>query len=119
MAIDGVVRRATQKQPTDRYPDAQSMAHELRTAAGLGHSGETPTARRMTRLIVLPFRMLRPDPEIEFLSFGLADAITASLGSLGSLIVRSSLAASRSRPMRPIWRPSRPARMWTSPSPER
>jgi serine/threonine protein kinase/tetratricopeptide (TPR) repeat protein len=95
VAIDGVVRRATQKRPTDRYPDAQSMARELRTAAGLGHSNETATARRMTRLIVLPFRMLRPDPEIEFLAFGLADAITASLGSLGSLIVRSSLAASR------------------------
>ena len=95
VAIDGVVRRATQKRPADRYRDALSMAQELRTAAGLGHSGETPTARRMTRLIVLPFRMLRPDPEIEFLAFGLADAITASLGSLGSLIVRSSLAASR------------------------
>jgi TolB-like protein len=49
----------------------------------------------MTRLIVLPFRMLRPDPEIDFLSFSLADAITASLGTLESLVVRSSLAAAR------------------------
>ena len=39
--------------------------------------------------------MLRPDPEIDFLSFSLADAITASLGSLESLVVRSTLAASR------------------------
>ena len=95
VAIDGVVRRATQKRPADRHPDARSMAQDLRTAAQLGHSGETPTARRTTRLIVLPFRMLRPDPEIDFLAFGLADAITASLGTLESLIVRSSLAASR------------------------
>ncbi len=95
IAIDRVVRRATQKRSADRYPDALTMAQELRTAAQLSDSGEKPTARKMTRLIVLPFRMLRPDPEIEFLSFGLADAITASLGSLDSLVVRSSLAAAR------------------------
>jgi TolB-like protein len=49
----------------------------------------------MMRLVVLPFRMLRPDPEVDFLSFSLADAITASLGSLESLGVCSSLAAAR------------------------
>ena len=48
-----------------------------------------------TRLIVLPFRMLRPDPQTEFLAFSLADALTTSLSSLSSLIVRSSLAASK------------------------
>ena len=72
-----------------------TMAQDLRAALRLADSGETPAARRMTRLIVLPFRMLRPDPEIDFLSFSLADAITASLGSLESLVVRSSLAAAR------------------------
>ena len=71
------------------------MAQDLRAALRLADSGETPAARTMTRLIVLPFRMLRPDPEIDFLSFSLADAITASLGSLESLVVRSSLAAAR------------------------
>jgi TolB-like protein/predicted Ser/Thr protein kinase len=95
VAIDRVVRRATQKRATDRYADARTMAQDLRTAARLSDTGEAPTARRMTRLIVLPFRMLRPDAEIEFLAFGLADAITASLSGLESLIVRSSLAASR------------------------
>ena len=71
------------------------MAEEIRAAVRLADSGETPAARTVTRLIVLPFRMLRPDPEIDFLSFSLADAITASLGSLESLVVRSSLAAAR------------------------
>ncbi len=47
------------------------------------------------RLIVLPFRLIQPDPEIEFLSFGLADAVTASLSDLDSLRVRSSLVAAR------------------------
>lgn len=48
-----------------------------------------------TRLIVLPFQMLRPDLETEFLSFSLPDAITASLAGLRSLVVRSNLAARR------------------------
>ena len=48
-----------------------------------------------TRLIVLPFRMLRPDAETDFLAFSLPDALTNSLSGLESLVVRSSLAASR------------------------
>ena len=52
---------------------------------------------RVTRLIVLPFRMLRPDAETDFLAFSLPDAITASLSGLQSLVVRSSVAASRFR----------------------
>ncbi|MBZ5563472.1 MAG: hypothetical protein LAP13_13760 [Acidobacteriia bacterium] len=47
------------------------------------------------RLIVLPFRFIQPDPEIEYLSFGLADAVTVSLSGLDSLMVRSSLVAAR------------------------
>jgi eukaryotic-like serine/threonine-protein kinase len=94
-AVDRVIHRATAKRPADRYVDAAAMAEDLGAALRLADSGETPAARRMTRLIVLPFRMLRPDPEIDFLSFSLADAITASLGTLESLVVRSSLAAAR------------------------
>jgi DNA-binding winged helix-turn-helix (wHTH) protein len=52
---------------------------------------------RPTRLIVLPFRMLRPDAETDFLAFSLPDAITATLSGLESLVVRSSIAASRFR----------------------
>jgi len=46
-------------------------------------------------LIVLPFRMLRPDPGSDFLAFSLPEALTTSLSGLKSLVVRSSLAASR------------------------
>jgi DNA-binding winged helix-turn-helix (wHTH) protein/tetratricopeptide (TPR) repeat protein len=56
----------------------------------------TPAPRvRVTRLIVLPFRMLRPDPETEFLAFSLPDALTSTLGGLQFLVVRSSMAAAR------------------------
>jgi eukaryotic-like serine/threonine-protein kinase len=49
----------------------------------------------MTRLIVLPFRMLRPDANTDFLAFSLPDALTTALSGLSALVVRSSLAASR------------------------
>jgi TolB-like protein len=39
--------------------------------------------------------MPRPDPEIEFLAFSLPDAMTNSLSGLESLVMRSSLVASR------------------------
>ena len=71
------------------------MAAALRGALHLeGASGEVK-AHAIKRLIVLPFRMLRADPDTDFLAFSLPEAITASLAGLSSLVVRSSLAASR------------------------
>jgi TolB-like protein len=49
----------------------------------------------LTRLIVLPFHVLRDDPDTAFLAFTLPDAVTSSLSGLESLVVRSSLVASR------------------------
>src|SRR5438067_3577264 len=59
---------------------------------------ETPPPaepKAIRSLIVLPFRMLRPDPATDFLAFSLPEALTTSLSGLKSLVVRSSLAASR------------------------
>jgi eukaryotic-like serine/threonine-protein kinase len=95
VAIDRVVQRALARNADDRYPDAASMAQELRTALRFVDSGATMPARPIRRVIVLPFRLLRPDPEIDFLGFGLADAISASLSGSETLVVRSSLAAAR------------------------
>ena len=56
-------------------------------------SGVPPTlgitvAPRPTRVIVLPFRILRPDAETDFLAFSLPDAVAASLANLESVVVR-------------------------------
>ena len=59
---------------------------------------EAPPAAKpkaIRSLIVLPFHMLRPDPATDFLAFSLPDALTSSLSALKSVVVRSSLAASR------------------------
>jgi eukaryotic-like serine/threonine-protein kinase len=95
MAVDRIIQRALAKQPRGRYPDATAMAQEIRQALTLLDTGPRSQVRTITRLIVLPFRMLRPDSEIEFLSSGLPEAITASLMGLESLTVRSASAAAR------------------------
>ena len=95
-ALDRVARRALAKAPADRYPSAAAMAEALRAALLVEETtsgAAAPRALAMTRLVALPFRALRPDPETDFLSFGLADAISSSLSGLSTLIVRSSLAA--------------------------
>ena len=94
-AMDRVIRRAMAKRPGDRPVSAETMADELRSIRGI-ESGSSPTmAQAMTRLVVLPFRVLRPDAETDFLAFSLPDAIATSLSGNTSLIVRSSAVAAR------------------------
>jgi eukaryotic-like serine/threonine-protein kinase len=95
---DRIIQRALMKEPAERYQSAEEMAAALRACLARGDLPASVTARAATRLMVLPFRMLRPDPSIDFLAFSLPDAITVSLSGLESLIVRSSLAASRYSP---------------------
>ena len=92
---DRVIQRALMKDPSERYQSAEDMAEALRACLARGDLSGSVTARVATRLMVLPFRLLRPDPTIDFLAYSLPDAITVSLSGLESLIVRSSLAASR------------------------
>jgi DNA-binding winged helix-turn-helix (wHTH) protein/tetratricopeptide (TPR) repeat protein len=66
-------------------------AQDVASAAG----PQDISTRPLTRLIVIPFRILRPDPDTDFLAFSLADAITTSLMGVESLVVRSSLLAAR------------------------
>ncbi|MEO8521019.1 MAG: serine/threonine-protein kinase, partial [Acidobacteriota bacterium] len=111
--LERIVSRALRKDRLERYPAVSEMVADLAAAkrqlelgepaprgdhaalAPAGESTSTPrgVAARRTRLIVLPFRLLRPDPDIDFLGFGLADAIATTLSSLDSMIVRSSMTA--------------------------
>jgi serine/threonine protein kinase/tetratricopeptide (TPR) repeat protein len=93
--VDRVVQRGLMKNPDERYQTADDMARELRSCLGRSDLTGSVVARTTTRLMVLPFRLLRPDPAIDFLAFSLPDAITVSLSGLESLVVRSSLAAAR------------------------
>jgi serine/threonine protein kinase len=95
VALDRVLRRALAKTPVDRPSSAAEMTAEMERIAAGGTPPATSVARPLTRLVVLPFRLLRPDPEIDFLSFALPDAVAASLAGLPSVVIRSGAAAAR------------------------
>jgi serine/threonine-protein kinase len=95
VAADRVVRRALAKRPEERPSSAAAMAEQLRAIEGTDASGMAAVARALTRIVVLPFRVLRPDAETDFLAFSLSDAIATSLSEIGSLVVRSPAAAAR------------------------
>jgi serine/threonine protein kinase len=95
-AVDRVIQRALAKRSSDRYPSARAMAEALGGArADSDVTVRLGPVRTVRRLIVLPFRLLRPDSDIDFLSVSLPDAITASLCGLESLVVRSTRAVAQ------------------------
>jgi eukaryotic-like serine/threonine-protein kinase len=90
-----VLHRALAKDPEQRFADAGAMKSEL-AAVRAGASGMPAVAdQKPVRLAVLPFRMLRPDPELEFLGPSLADAVAMTLAGIRSLVVRPTMATSR------------------------
>jgi serine/threonine protein kinase len=97
-AMDRVIRRALAKRPAERTASAEALADELRAiegTSGVDGRATSTLASALTRLVVLPFRVLRPDPETDFLAFSLPDAIATSLSGIGSLVLRSSAVAAR------------------------
>jgi serine/threonine protein kinase len=93
VGIDRVVHRALRKSVLERYQTADVFAEDLRSL--VIETGDVSRVRPMSRLVVLPFRLLRPDASIEFLTFSLPDAISSALSGLPSLVVRSTATASR------------------------
>jgi TolB-like protein len=94
-AADRILCRALAKRPDERYPSAEMFAADLRSAQLLGDDVQVAEARRILRLAVLPFRLLRPEPEFEYLGIGLADTLVSSLSGLEALVVRSALRSAR------------------------
>jgi len=95
VALDRALRRALAKSPSDRPASAREMWEEIDAATAGAVSGAAAIARPLSRLAVLPFRLLRADPEIDFLPFALADAVSGSLSGLPSVLIRPSAAVAR------------------------
>ena len=70
-AVDRVIHGRSPSLRRTATQIAEAMAEDLR-AAMRSRTGTAARVRPMTRLIVLPFRVLRPDPDIDFLAFSLA-----------------------------------------------
>ena len=95
VAIDRVIRRAMRKDPPERYSCAADMAADLSSISLSGvDAGPAMPVRALTRLVVAPLRIAKTDPEVSYLSFGLAEAVSGSLAGLGNIVVRApSIAA--------------------------
>jgi len=90
-ALDQVIRRALAKRKEDRYRSARDMRVAM-SAVPLTAGATAGAERRIvTRLIALPFRVLRKDDETDFLAYSLPDAISSSLSGADGIIVRSIL----------------------------
>lgn len=87
----GVLEKLLRKNREERYASADAVLEALANPA----LSPAPRKRALTRLIVLPFRILRPHESSDFLSVSLPDAIASSLAAIDSLIVRSTMVASR------------------------
>jgi DNA-binding winged helix-turn-helix (wHTH) protein len=75
-------------------PVRETAGRLERAGSRMRESGPHEPAR-VSRLMVLPFRILRPSPDTDFLAFSLPDAITSTLSGFQSLVVRSSAAAAQ------------------------
>src|SRR4030095_11910524 len=92
--LNSIVRRALDHRPDARYQTAAAMVADLRAEAG-SMIGSAVALRATVRLVVLPFRLLRPDEDTAFLEGALPEAITASLSSVRTVLMRSNSAALR------------------------
>jgi len=83
--LSGVVERLLRRNREERYESAEAVLESM--------ACPEPARSAPTRLMVLPFRILRADASSDFLSVSLPDAITTSLAEIDSLVVRSTMTA--------------------------
>ncbi len=97
-SLAAIVQKLLRKNPADRYDSAGAVLEALarRVDSQAPPAKEAPRgSRALTRLIVLPFHLLRSHEASDFLAVSLPDAITSSLAAIDSLVVRSTMVASR------------------------
>ena len=96
-AFDVALRPAFVKDPLTRTVSASSLAQRIRDAVSspavlatsATPSGAMPATPPPTRFVALPLRVLRADPETDFLAFAIPDAVSAALAGLPGVIVRA------------------------------
>jgi serine/threonine protein kinase len=92
-ALDQVIRMAIAKRPEDRYLSARKLLDALNAITISISAIALVRPRTVTRLIALPFRLLKKGDDTDFLAHSLPDAVSSSLSGIDNLIVRSSLSA--------------------------
>ncbi len=116
--LDAIVARCLEKDPNRRFPDARALVQALRgesseiaaaaapgaerpryTGPGAPDQSEEPvepdSRGRIRALAVLPFENRSGDPEQEFFTDGMTDALITGLAQIGALRVISRTSAMR------------------------
>ena len=84
-----IVHKLLEKERGERYQSAQEVKVDLTNLVRDLERGVTPAAAAGKRAVaVLPFKLLTPNAEDEYLGVALADAVINQLGASGELLVR-------------------------------
>ena len=89
-AFDQALRPAFVKDPANRTTTAAGLAQRIReTVSPISGTTGAPTLQTSTRFVALPLRVLRADPDTDFLAFSIPDAVSAALAGLPGVVVRA------------------------------
>ncbi len=85
-----IIHKLLEKNPNSRYQSARELQVDLNNLArDLELGAVLPAAVAGKRAVaVLPFKLLTPNPEDDYLSVALADAVINELGAGGALLIR-------------------------------
>ena len=89
-ALNRVVLQALSKSPDERFHSAEALAQDLESVLLEPDVEPAEAARPVKRLMILPFRWLKPETEFEYLSSSLPETITTSLSRWDGIQVRSN-----------------------------
>ena len=92
-----IVHKLLEKQPDSRFQTARELRVDLSNLErdlNLGPAFQAAVAGKRA-VAVLPFKLLTPNPEDDYLSMALADAVINQLSASGDLLVRPAAAMAR------------------------
>jgi TolB-like protein/Tfp pilus assembly protein PilF len=89
-----IVERCLAKDPEERYDSTRDLARELKSI-DIAPPTIRETAKPIRSLVVLPLANLSPDPEQEYFSDGMTEALITDLAKIGALKVISRTSAMR------------------------
>jgi TolB-like protein/predicted Ser/Thr protein kinase len=97
LGLETIIFRLLRKLPEERYPSARELRLDLLNLLReleMGDSAQVAVAGKKA-VAVLPFKLLTPTAEDQYLGVALADAVIHALGTSGNLLVRPTSAVER------------------------